>query len=74
VQEAFIKAYRAKDTLIHIREPYSWLARIVINECISFYRKMRRETTAASLPKQVQESGFERLKERNKGRVDNYER
>jgi RNA polymerase sigma-70 factor (ECF subfamily) len=56
VQDAFIKAYRAKDTLIHIREPYSWLARIVINECISFYRKMRRETTVASLPEQVQES------------------
>jgi RNA polymerase sigma-70 factor (ECF subfamily) len=56
VQEAFIKAYRAKDTMIYIREPYSWLARIVINECISFYRKMLLETTTAYLPEQVQES------------------
>jgi RNA polymerase sigma-70 factor, ECF subfamily len=56
VQDAFIKAYRAKDTFIHIRVPYPWLARIAINECISFYRKMRRETTVDSLPDQVQDS------------------
>ncbi|SEB98855.1 RNA polymerase sigma factor [Paenibacillus sp. GP183] len=56
VQDVFIKAFRAKDTWIYIREPYSWLARIVINECISFYRKMRHETTLDSLPDLVQES------------------
>ncbi|MDF2962446.1 MAG: hypothetical protein K0S39_4181 [Paenibacillus sp.] len=56
VQNAFIKAYRWMDRSVTVRAPYSWLARIVINECTSYYRKSRRELTTADMPDLALES------------------
>ncbi|MCF2648993.1 sigma factor [Niallia circulans] len=39
VQEAFVKAFYSMDQLKNKEEPFSWLARIVINECNSSFRK-----------------------------------
>lgn len=50
VQDAFIKAYRALHQLQSHEQPFPWLARIVINECKSSYRKRRLEVLTQSVP------------------------
>jgi RNA polymerase sigma-70 factor (ECF subfamily) len=42
VQEAFIKAYRARDGFRGEASPGTWLRRIVVNEAIDFERRIRR--------------------------------
>lgn len=56
VQDAFIKAYNAMDKLENKEEPFPWLARIVINECKSSFRKSWREVISDLLPDNKQES------------------
>ena len=56
VQEAFIKAFHAMDQLQNKEEPFPWLARIVINECKSSFRKSWREVISDFLPDKKQES------------------
>ncbi|MEK4669344.1 RNA polymerase sigma factor [Niallia sp. FSL R7-0271] len=56
VQEAFIKAFHSMDQLKNKEEPFSWLARIVINECKSTYRKSLREVISDFIPERKQES------------------
>lgn len=50
VQDALIKAYRAIHQLTNQQQPFPWLARIVINECKSVYRKKRREVLTSTMP------------------------
>lgn len=59
VQEAFIKAFRSMDQLQNTEEPFPWLARIVINECKSSFRKSWREVISDFLPEQKLESSEE---------------
>ena len=56
VQEAFIKAFNAMEQLENKEEPFPWLARIVINECKSSFRKGWREIISEFLPEKKQES------------------
>jgi RNA polymerase sigma-70 factor (ECF subfamily) len=56
VQEAFIKAFNAMEKLENKEEPFPWLARIVINECKSSFRKTLREIISEFLPEKKQES------------------
>ncbi len=56
VQEAFVKAFYSMDQLKNKEEPFSWLARIVINECNSSFRKSWREVISDFLPEKKQES------------------
>lgn len=56
VQEAFVKAFYSMDQLKNKEEPFSWLARIVINECNSSFRKSWREVISDFLPEMNQES------------------
>ncbi len=56
VQEAFIKAFNSMDQLENKEEPFPWLARIVINECKSSFRKSWREVLSDFLPERKQES------------------
>lgn len=50
VQDAFIKAYRRKDQYDGNRDPFPWLARIVINECKMSRRRSFREIVMDLLP------------------------
>lgn len=59
VQEAFIKAFNSMDQLKNKEEPFPWLARIVINECKSSFRKSWREIISDFLPEKKQESSEE---------------
>ena len=59
VQEAFIKAFNSMDQLKNKEEPFSWLSRIVINECKSSFRKSWREVISDFLPEKKQESSEE---------------
>jgi len=56
VQDAFIKAYRSMERLENKEGPFPWLARIVINECKSSFRKSWREVISDFLPESRQES------------------
>jgi RNA polymerase sigma-70 factor, ECF subfamily len=56
VQEAFIKAFNAMEQLENKGEPFPWLARIVINECKSSFRKTWREIISDFLPEMKLES------------------
>lgn len=56
VQEAFIKAFNSMDQLKNKEEPFPWLARIVINECKSSFRKSLREVISDFIPERIQES------------------
>ncbi|MCB5238597.1 sigma-70 family RNA polymerase sigma factor [Niallia alba] len=56
VQEAFVKAFYSMDQLKNKEEPFPWLARIVINECNSSFRKSWREVISEFLPEKKQES------------------
>lgn len=59
VQEAYIKAFNSMDQLKHKEEPFPWLARIVINECKSSFRKSWREVITDFLPERKLESSEE---------------
>jgi RNA polymerase sigma-70 factor, ECF subfamily len=59
VQEAFIKAFHSMEQLKNKEEPFPWLARIVINECKSAFRKSWREIISDFLPEKKQESSEE---------------
>jgi RNA polymerase sigma-70 factor, ECF subfamily len=56
VQDAFIKAFLSMDQLENKEKPFPWLARIVINECKSSFRKSWREIITDLLPEKKQES------------------
>jgi RNA polymerase sigma-70 factor, ECF subfamily len=56
VQDAFIKAFVSMDQLENKNDPFPWLARIVINECKSSFRKSLREVIFEFLPEKTQES------------------
>jgi RNA polymerase sigma-70 factor, ECF subfamily len=56
VQDAFIKAFVSMDQLENKRDPFPWLARIVINECKISFRKSLREVLFEFLPEINQES------------------
>jgi len=55
VQDGFIKAYYAMNSFDHQRDPFPWLAKIVINECkktnSSQVGTVRFFMSTASLPK-----------------------
>jgi RNA polymerase sigma-70 factor, ECF subfamily len=59
VQEAFIKAFNSMEQLKNKEEPFPWLAKIVINECKSSFRKSWREVISDFLPEKKQESSEE---------------
>jgi RNA polymerase sigma-70 factor, ECF subfamily len=59
VQEAFIRAFHSMDQLRNKDEPFPWLAKIVINECRSSFRKTWREVISEFLPERRQESSEE---------------
>ncbi|QTN00315.1 sigma-70 family RNA polymerase sigma factor [Sediminibacillus dalangtanensis] len=59
VQDALIKAYHSMDQLENKGDPFPWLARIVINECKSSFRKSWREIISDFLPEKKQESSEE---------------
>ena len=59
VQEGFIKAFHSMNQLKNKKEPFPWLARIVINECKSSFRKSWREVISDFLPEKKQESSEE---------------
>jgi RNA polymerase sigma-70 factor (ECF subfamily) len=56
VQDAFIKAYRSMYYKTEIQSPFPWLAKIVINECKSSYRKRWREIITSIIPEKQDES------------------
>ncbi|NYE09621.1 RNA polymerase sigma-70 factor (ECF subfamily) [Bacillus niacini] len=56
VQEAYIKAFNSMNQLKNKEEPFPWLARIVINECKSSFRKSWREVLSDFLPERKLES------------------
>lgn len=59
VQESFIKAFNSMDQLKNKEAPFPWLARIVINECKSSFKKSWREIISDFLPEKKQESSEE---------------
>lgn len=56
VQESFVNAYRSRQQLRDSSSAYSWLIRIVINQCHTAIRKNKREWTTASIPEQTSSS------------------
>ncbi|MGG3280979.1 RNA polymerase sigma factor [Paenibacillus solani] len=53
VQDGFIKAYYAMNSFDHQRDPFSWLAKIVINECKMAKRRCFREIVTDILPERL---------------------
>ncbi|MFI9102238.1 RNA polymerase subunit sigma-70 [Streptomyces fildesensis] len=50
-QEAFLRAWRARETLADVGNPRAWLYRIATNACLDFLRKHnRRPTTYEPVP------------------------
>lgn len=60
VQDAFIKAYHSMNKLKNTHDPFPWLARIVINECKSFFRKNWCEIITSILPERIETSTEEK--------------
>ena len=56
VQDGFIKAYYAMDSFDQLRDPFPWLAKIVINECKMAKRRSFRETVTDLLPERLSAS------------------
>ncbi|CAM3446378.1 MULTISPECIES: RNA polymerase sigma factor [Paenibacillus] len=53
VQDGFIKAYYAMGTFDQLRDPFPWLAKIVINECKMAKRRSFREIVTNLLPERL---------------------
>lgn len=56
VQDALVKAYRAMERKVEVDHPYSWLVRILINECCSNSKKSHREVIVPSVPEYPEKS------------------
>lgn len=50
VQEAFLKAYQSRTQLKNKQDPFPWLARIVVNQCRTTFRKTWREVITGFVP------------------------
>lgn len=56
VQDGFIKAYYAMNSFDHQRDPFSWLAKIVINECKMAKRRSFKEIVTNIFPERLSAS------------------
>lgn len=56
VQDTLVKAYRALERKVVVDHPYSWLVRILINECWSSLRKSHGEIFVPSIPEYPEKS------------------
>ncbi|WP_158702749.1 RNA polymerase sigma factor [Paenibacillus faecalis] len=61
VQDGFIKAYYAMETFDELRDPFPWLAKIVINECKMARRRSFREIVTNLLPERFSSSTEETI-------------
>ncbi len=66
VQTAYLKAFASMARLRSEDNPFPWLARIVINECLSYRKQIGREYSTEYLPERTADSSEDVFFAKNK--------